>query len=80
VCVRVVACCPQWTCCTPTRACTADDNACFPHELLTAVAAQAAAHKGGVNSVQLDLVEQRFLLAGAADGSLAVYDVEHCGV
>ena len=44
-----------------------------------AAAPQAAAHNGGVNSVQLDLVEQRFLLAGGADGSVAVYDVECCG-
>ncbi|KAI3972751.1 hypothetical protein MKX01_019409 [Papaver californicum] len=33
-------------------------------------------HKGAVNSLQVDLIEGRYLLAGASDGSIAVYDVQ----
>jgi DNA excision repair protein ERCC-8 len=35
-----------------------------------------SAHKGGVTWMDLDPVEQRYLLAGAADASLAVYDTQ----
>ncbi|ERN13123.1 hypothetical protein AMTRI_Chr11g150540 [Amborella trichopoda] len=35
------------------------------------------AHKGAVNSFQVDLTEKRYLLSGASDGSIAVYDVQH---
>ncbi|CAA6660702.1 unnamed protein product [Spirodela intermedia] len=34
-----------------------------------------SAHRGGVNSLQVDLTEGRYLLAGASDGSAAVYDI-----
>ncbi|MQL76816.1 hypothetical protein Taro_009216, partial [Colocasia esculenta] len=36
-----------------------------------------SAHRGGVNSLQVDLTECRFLLSGASDGSAAVYDIQH---
>ncbi|KAH7387734.1 hypothetical protein KP509_16G038600 [Ceratopteris richardii] len=36
----------------------------------------ASAHKSGVNSLQIDATEARYLLSGAADGSVAVYDIE----
>ncbi|CAA7397069.1 unnamed protein product [Spirodela intermedia] len=35
-----------------------------------------SAHRGGVNSLQVDLTEGRYLLAGASDGSAAVYDIQ----
>lgn len=35
-----------------------------------------SAHRGSVNSLQVDLTEGRYLLAGAADASVAVYDVQ----
>lgn len=34
----------------------------------------ASGHKSGINALQVDLVELRYLLAGATDGSLALYD------
>ncbi|XP_031500078.1 WD repeat-containing protein ATCSA-1 [Nymphaea colorata] len=33
-------------------------------------------HKGGVNTLQVDLTEGRYLLSGASDGSAAVYDIQ----
>lgn len=33
-------------------------------------------HKAGIESLCLDQIEQRYLLAGAADGSIAAYDCE----
>ena len=33
-------------------------------------------HKGGVTWLELDCVEHRYLLAGAADASVAAYDVQ----
>lgn len=33
-------------------------------------------HTGGVAALDLDAVEQRYLLAGAGDASIAVYDVQ----
>ncbi|KAH9294346.1 hypothetical protein KI387_040448 [Taxus chinensis] len=35
-----------------------------------------SAHKGAVNSLQIDLTESRYLLSGASDGSAAVYDIQ----
>eukprot|EP00250_Pteridium_aquilinum_P033507 c575_g1_i1 orf=3-794(-) len=35
-----------------------------------------SAHKGGVNSLQVDVTDARYLLSGASDGSVAVYDIE----
>lgn len=35
-----------------------------------------SAHKGAVNSIQIDLTEGRYLLSGASDGSAAVYDIQ----
>ncbi|CAI9116015.1 OLC1v1017059C1 [Oldenlandia corymbosa var. corymbosa] len=35
-----------------------------------------SSHRGSVNSLQVDLTEGRYLLAGAADASVAVYDVQ----
>ncbi|KAF5179693.1 Wd repeat-containing protein atcsa-1 [Thalictrum thalictroides] len=35
-----------------------------------------SAHKGAINSLQVDLTDGRYLLAGASDGSAAVYDVQ----
>lgn len=35
-----------------------------------------SAHKGAVNSLQIDLTEGRYLLSGASDGSAAVYDIQ----
>ena len=37
-----------------------------------------SAHNGGVTWLDLDCVEERYLLAGAADGSVAAYDVQAC--
>ncbi|XP_052190814.1 WD repeat-containing protein ATCSA-1-like [Diospyros lotus] len=34
-------------------------------------------HRGSVNSLQVDLTEGRYLLAGASDATVAVYDVQH---
>ncbi|RWR97166.1 DNA excision repair protein ERCC-8 isoform X1 [Cinnamomum micranthum f. kanehirae] len=34
-------------------------------------------HRGAINSLQVDLTEGRYLLSGASDGSVAVYDVQH---
>lgn len=33
-------------------------------------------HKGSINSLQVDLTEERYLLSGASDASIAVYDVQ----
>ncbi|KAH9758275.1 WD repeat-containing protein ATCSA-1 [Citrus sinensis] len=33
-------------------------------------------HKGSINSLQVDLTEERYLLSGASDSSVAVYDVQ----
>lgn len=33
-------------------------------------------HRGAVNSLQVDLTEGRYLLSGASDASLAVYDIQ----
>jgi hypothetical protein len=35
-------------------------------------------HKGGITWLELDSVEHRFLLAAAADASIAAYDVQAC--
>lgn len=35
-----------------------------------------SAHKSGINSLQIDVTEARYLLSGASDGSVAVYDIE----
>ncbi|XP_057776561.1 WD repeat-containing protein ATCSA-1-like [Salvia miltiorrhiza] len=35
-----------------------------------------SAHRGSVNSLQVDLTEGRYLLAGASDATVAVYDVQ----
>ncbi|KAF9600686.1 hypothetical protein IFM89_011357 [Coptis chinensis] len=35
-----------------------------------------SAHRGAVNSLQVDLTDGRYLLAGASDGSAAVYDIQ----
>ncbi|KAK9109740.1 hypothetical protein Sjap_017800 [Stephania japonica] len=35
-----------------------------------------SAHRGAINSLQVDLTEGRYLLSGASDGSAAVYDVQ----
>ncbi|KAK6116029.1 hypothetical protein DH2020_008298 [Rehmannia glutinosa] len=35
-----------------------------------------SAHRGSVNSLQVDLTEGRYLLAGAADATVAVYDIQ----
>ncbi|XP_078433779.1 WD repeat-containing protein ATCSA-1-like [Wolffia australiana] len=35
-----------------------------------------SAHRGGINSLNVDLTEGRYLLAGASDGSAAVYDIQ----
>ncbi|KAI5067083.1 hypothetical protein GOP47_0017611 [Adiantum capillus-veneris] len=35
-----------------------------------------SAHKSGINSLQIDVTDARYLLSGAADGSVAVYDIE----
>ncbi|KAJ7569020.1 hypothetical protein O6H91_01G057600 [Diphasiastrum complanatum] len=35
-----------------------------------------SAHKSGVNSLQIDAAESRYLLAGASDGSIAIYDTQ----
>ncbi|KAK3029782.1 hypothetical protein RJ639_038224 [Escallonia herrerae] len=40
-----------------------------------------SAHRGSVNSLQVDLTEGRYLLSGGADASVAVYDIQnstHC--
>ena len=37
-----------------------------------------SAHAGGVTCLALDPVERRYLLAGAADATLAVYDTQVC--
>ncbi|CAH1421978.1 unnamed protein product [Lactuca virosa] len=34
-------------------------------------------HRGAINSLQVDLTEGRYLLSGASDASLAVYDIQH---
>ncbi|KAE9458784.1 hypothetical protein C3L33_09307, partial [Rhododendron williamsianum] len=34
-------------------------------------------HRGSVNSLQVDLTEGRYLLSGASDASVAIYDVQH---
>lgn len=36
----------------------------------------SSVHTGGVTWLDLDCVEERYLLAGAADGSVAAYDVQ----
>lgn len=33
-------------------------------------------HRGSINSLQVDLTEGRYLLSGAADASLAIYDIQ----
>lgn len=33
-------------------------------------------HRGSINSIQVDLTEGRYLLSGAADASVAVYDIQ----
>ncbi len=33
-------------------------------------------HKGGITCLELDSVERRYLLAAAADASVAAYDVQ----
>ncbi|KAL5559176.1 hypothetical protein UlMin_035387 [Ulmus minor] len=35
-----------------------------------------SAHRGSINSLQVDLIEGRYLLAGSSDASAAVYDVQ----
>ena len=35
-------------------------------------------HKGGVTWLDLDGIEHRWLLAAAADASVAVYDIQAC--
>ncbi|KAL3505054.1 hypothetical protein ACH5RR_034895 [Cinchona calisaya] len=35
-----------------------------------------SSHRGSINSLQVDLTEGRYLLAGAADASVAVYDIQ----
>ncbi|KAK6116014.1 hypothetical protein DH2020_008283 [Rehmannia glutinosa] len=35
-----------------------------------------SAHRGSVNSLQVDLTEGRYLLAGASDATVAVYDIQ----
>lgn len=35
-----------------------------------------SAHNSGINSLQIDCTEARYLLAGAADGSVGVYDTQ----
>lgn len=35
-----------------------------------------SAHRGSINSLQVDLTEGRYLLSGAADASVAVYDIQ----
>ena len=40
----------------------------------------SSVHTGGVTWLDLDCVEERYLLAGAADGSVAAYDVQACRV
>ncbi|KAK4434357.1 WD repeat-containing protein ATCSA-1 [Sesamum alatum] len=35
-----------------------------------------SSHRGSVNSLQVDLTEGRYLLAGASDATVAVYDIE----
>ncbi|XP_012838785.1 PREDICTED: DNA excision repair protein ERCC-8 isoform X1 [Erythranthe guttata] len=35
-----------------------------------------SSHRGSVNSLQVDLTESRYLLAGASDASVAVYDIQ----
>nr|USI01089.1 WD domain, G-beta repeat domain-containing protein [Oryza sativa Japonica Group] len=34
-------------------------------------------HNGAVNSLQVDLIERRYLLSGASDGSAAIFDVQN---
>nr|XP_015611747.1 WD repeat-containing protein ATCSA-1 isoform X1 [Oryza sativa Japonica Group] len=34
-------------------------------------------HNGAINSLQVDLTERRYLLAGASDGSAAIFDVQN---
>ncbi|KAL7606774.1 hypothetical protein Lser_V15G19089 [Lactuca serriola] len=34
-------------------------------------------HRGAINSLQVDLTEGRYLLSGASDASLSVYDIQH---
>lgn len=33
-------------------------------------------HKGAINSIQVDLIEGRYLLSGSSDGSVALFDVQ----
>lgn len=33
-------------------------------------------HKGAINSIQVDLIEGRYLLSGASDGSTALFDIQ----
>ncbi|KAL8487668.1 hypothetical protein ACS0TY_024114 [Phlomoides rotata] len=35
-----------------------------------------SSHRGSVNSLQVDLIESRYLLAGASDATVAVYDIQ----
>ncbi|XP_038716584.1 WD repeat-containing protein ATCSA-1 isoform X1 [Tripterygium wilfordii] len=35
-----------------------------------------SAHRGAINSLQVDLTEERYLLSGSSDASAAVYDVQ----
>ncbi|KAJ9567613.1 hypothetical protein OSB04_003579 [Centaurea solstitialis] len=35
-----------------------------------------SSHRGAINSLQVDLTEGRYLLSGASDASLAVYDIQ----
>uniref|UniRef100_A0A0D9YR07 Uncharacterized protein n=1 Tax=Oryza glumipatula TaxID=40148 RepID=A0A0D9YR07_9ORYZ len=37
----------------------------------------ATPHNGAVNSLQVDLIERRYLLSGASDGSAAIFDVQN---
>lgn len=33
-------------------------------------------HYGGVNSLRIDLIENRYLLSGASDGSVSTFDIQ----
>ena len=52
----------------------------FPHRKLQLEFSKQksikSVHSGGVTWLDLDRIEQRYLLAGAADGSIAAYDVQ----
>ncbi|KAK3252440.1 hypothetical protein CYMTET_38262 [Cymbomonas tetramitiformis] len=44
-------------------------------DLSTSKELDTTAHKAGINSLDLELVENRYLLAASADGTIAAYDV-----